>query len=227
MSGPGYSRIILGLEPGPAGQETLRFAAAFAGALKLDLVGLFAQDPGVTRLAGFAQLREYLPLQRRWRTLSGGELARDLELASARVRRSFESEAAAVAVRCRFEVAHGPTHEAVSMACGPEDIVLVRASTPASARADAAALFVPETLVRRSGPVLALARSADDPVIAVAASVARALGEAVEVAVGPGPPAHTSERLIVTARRSGEEAALAQLALSRRVPVLAAPLPRN
>lgn len=237
-----FTRIVLGLDQPAADQAALRFAADFAKLLRLDLFGLFAEDPSLARLAELPSFREFRVLERQWRPIEGRSLSGDLESSALAARRTFEAMARAIGVSPRFEVVRATTMDAIASVSGETDIVMVSESrTPAnfcipsfaeivaSAMATpAAVLLLPNPVARARGPVLAIGESAEDPCVASAAAIAAAADEQLEVVTTRD--SHLSmpwrrrdqpgERMVVMSRRVSASVAPLSVVSQRRVPVL-------
>jgi len=190
-----YKRVVVGIDHCAPDRETVRAAAELAGLMRLDLMGLFIADPGLLGLAGRPGAREFQVLAKRWQPLSAEGLSRDIELSALSARRAIDAAARASGVRARFETVQAAVREAIRAASQSSDIVIVaephnpvdRAIAPfpqlvrAAVESAATVLFLPRRLVRSRGPVLAIATSAADPGIAVAAAIASAAGEGLVV----------------------------------------------
>jgi len=238
-SAAAFTRIVLGLDQGASDRATIRFAADFARLLRLDLFGLFAEDPSLTQLAGLPSLREFRLLERQWRPIEGGSLSAELERCAATARQSFDEIAGAMGVARRFEVVHARVREAIASVSGESDIILLaepRAAVPlahesfaeivtAALATPAGVLVVPHRIARVHGSILAIGETAEDESVASAAAIAAAVHERFEVVTTRdrelsrrlGRP---TERMIVMTRRAGARVAPLSLVAGRRVPVL-------
>lgn len=234
-----FTRIVLGLDQGASDRSTIRFAADFARLLRLDLFGLFAEDPSLAQLAGLPSLREFRLLERQWRPIEGRSLSAELERCAATARQSFDEIARATGVARRFEVVRARAIEAIASVSGESDIILLaepRAAVPlaresfaeivtAALATPAGVLVVPNRIVRAQGPILAIGETAEDESVASAAAIAAAVHERFEVVAARdqglsqrhGRPA---ERMIVMTRQVGARVAPLSLIAGRRVPVL-------
>jgi hypothetical protein len=234
-----FTRIVLGLDQAGSDRAAMRFAADFARLLRLDLFGLFAEDPSLARLVGLPSLREFRLLERQWRPIEGGSLSAELERCAATARQSFDEIARATGVARRFEVVRARVKEAIASVSGESDIILLaepRAAVPlafesfaeivtAALATPAGVLVVPNRIARLHGSILAIGETAEDESVASAAAIAAAVHERFEVVAArdqelshrPGRPA---ERMIVMTRRVGARVAPLSLVAGRRVPVL-------
>jgi hypothetical protein len=191
-----FKRAVLGVfhsvEP-PA----VRVAGELAERLDLQIVGLFALDRAIQTLAGYSKAREFLPSKREWRFLDPDIVAREQMLAAEAARRAFKRLVQSHRVPSSFEIvtaAAGQIFETVEAS----DILVLplprRASAAAlysltvfvesAVRSAASVLFVPQTAQARKGPIVVIARSPDDPSIAVAIRVAAAAQEKVILVTG-------------------------------------------
>lgn len=244
MTGPSLSfrRIVLGLDQSASDGTALRFAADFAKLLRLDLFGLFAEDPGLAQLAGLSSLREFRVLERQWCPIEGRSLSGDLESRAAVARRAFEEMARVIGVSRRFEIVHAKRMDAIAAVSGETDIVMVSESrtaanfcipsfpeiVAAAMRTRAAVLLVPNPAARSHGPVLAIGATADDPCVASAAAIAAAADEQLEVVtmrdLAVSMPwrrrDQPGERMVVMSRRVSASLAPLSIVSQRRIPVL-------
>ena len=174
-----------------AGGGTMQLAAELAGRLHLDLVGLFIADSRLSGLAGLPFVREFRPFGGGWQPLQTERLARELEMASEAMQRTFTAAVEGVPTACRFEVARGTTATAFGQASQAGDILMIE--EPASAaeqateqsrdlieaalRSSASVLLVPRQFSRVRGVVVAVAARPDDPSIRIATALASAIGQ--------------------------------------------------
>ncbi|HXP96756.1 MAG TPA: hypothetical protein VN809_08600 [Telmatospirillum sp.] len=186
--GWGFKRLVLDLHRNGQDPATLRHAAEIAEFLHLDLFGRFIDDPAIARLAGLPFAREFRVLEREWHDLAVAEVTRARELAIATASRLFAEAARASTARCRFEVLPDPGGTKDAGGHCDEDIVVLHQKPHAGESFSrlldtafehaSAVLIMPNRVIHRHGPVVAVARSPDDPSIAVAASLATEAGEA-------------------------------------------------
>jgi len=237
-----FTRIVLGLDQPASDQAALRFAADFAKLLRLDLFGLFAEDPSLVHLAELPSLREFRVLERQWRPIEGRSLSGDLESSASAARRAFEDMALAIGVKRRFEIVRAKTMDAIASVSGETDIVMVSESkTPAhfcipsfaeivaaAMATPAAVLLLPNPVARLRGPVLVIGESAEDPSVASAAAIAAAADEQLEVVTTEDSLLsmpwrrrdQPGERMVVMSRRVSASLAPLSVVSQRRVPVL-------
>lgn len=237
-----FRRIVLGLDQAGSDRAVIRFAADFARLLRLDLFGLFAEDPSLARLAALPSLREFRLLERQWQPIEGRSLSADLERCVAVARQSFEDIARATGVARRFEVVQARTLEALASVSSESDIVVVAEPRPpapparetfseavaAALATPAGVLVVPSRIVRTHGSILAISETADDESVSSAAAIAAAAEERIDVHAvrdyelwqRSQPVGQAGERLIVMTRRTSARLAPFALVAQRRVPVL-------
>jgi hypothetical protein len=125
-----FRRIVLGLHRGAPERGAIRTAAQLAELLRLELVGLFAQDPAVLGLAGTPFGRELRSLEREWRPIAAVSLAGEMEASARRAQRLFAEISAALHVATEFQLVQAPIAETIEAAMRIGDIVAV--PTPAS-----------------------------------------------------------------------------------------------
>lgn len=237
-----FTRIIVGLDRSVPDRTALRFAVELAKLLRLNLFGLFAQDPRLTNLAGMPLMREFRMLERQWRPIEGRSLLGDLELSASIARKALDEVARASGISHRFEILPATAREAIASVSSATDIVMVteprvpadQAFQPfseivaAAMTTPASVLIFPNRVARDHGPVLAIAGRSDDPSVTSAAAIASAANERMEVIITTSPasstlrrvPRRLDERMIVMTRRTSGDLAPSSLASDRRVPVL-------
>ena len=190
-----YKRVVMGLHQSTPDRATVRLAAEFAGLLRLDLMGLFIEDPGMFAPAQRPGAREFQLLGRRWRPLESESLTRDIELCALSARRMLDETAKTLGVPSRFEVVRAALREAMTAVSQASDIVIIaeprnpaeRAIAPfpqlvkAAFESAATVLYLPRRIARVRGPVVAIATSPDDPSLAIAESIAAAAQESLIV----------------------------------------------
>jgi len=210
-----FRRLILGLQPGTS-DRAMRLAAELAELLDLDLLGLFFEDRGLRELAGIPFAREFRPLGGGWQPFDLDRLAHDLEVAAASVERLFTNVVKDLGGHSQFEVMRGPVSETLASTSRASDIVVImepasaaeRVSAQFSAlieaafRSAAAVMLVPTRVARNSGPIVAIATTANDPSIAVAVSIAGAAKEAV-IVLDTGGQNPADEQLSQLADKAG------------------------
>jgi hypothetical protein len=246
-----FKRVVLGLDHS-ASRTGLPFAVELSKLLGLDLCSFFAKEESLIALGGFPFAREFRPLGRGWGPIDVEQLARDLDSAAAAAQRAFFEAAEGLQPSGRFEVVSGALPEALQSVLRGGDVVIVSepagpmqpAFSPslieAALRSTAAAVtLVPRRLVRRTGPIIAIAAQPADISIDAAGAIAAAAGERLLVLEGPeslaeirpdssSEPATARaarlqplrERLIVAARGIFDEVVLARLVATRQVPIL-------
>ena len=185
-----FKRLVLGLQPG-AHDRTMELAVELANLLHLDLLGLFLEDTSLRDLANIPFSREFRLLGGGWYTIDLDRLARDFELAARNIERKFTEATRHLPTACRFEIARQSLTDTFASVSRTSDIVMIveprspaeRASQQfswlleAAFRSAAAVMLVPPRITRTRGPVVAIARSVDDPSIHAAAAIALAAQE--------------------------------------------------
>jgi hypothetical protein len=190
-----FRRVVLGLHQNILNRATINLAAEFAELLRLDLFGMFIEEPGVAGLAALPFVREYQTLGRQWRPIEVERYAREFELSALAARRLFTDATATRHVTCSFEVVKTSTDQAIRSYSRSTDIVIIAEPksavdriagpfpvlTSAALQSEAAVLLVPRQIARKRGPVIAIASAPDDPSIDVAVAIAAAANENVTV----------------------------------------------
>lgn len=217
MTSPAFKRLVLRLPASAADYPAVTFTAQLAERLGLDVVGLFVEDESLLGLADLPFVRELRALGGGWHPLDAAQLARGAGHASAEAHRLFQQAVKALRVAARFDLAKGPLAAALGAQSAAEDILAVieprhpgervthqfRELMETALDARCAVLLVPSHIVRRRGPIVALATSGADPSLPAALRIAAAI----------------HERLVVLAPPEIDAAALAQLAAAAHVPV--------
>lgn len=189
-SEPRFRRLVLGLRSAPSG-SAVSFSVDLADLLGLNLLGLFFADDSLRDLAQMPFAREIRLMGGGWQPLEPERVSGDLDLAARSAARVFSEAVKARALHSHFEVARGPLQQALVSASTVADIIVIteprspaeRATGQfqwlfeAALRSAAAVMLVPPQPARRTGPIVAIAVTADDESVAVAASVAIAARE--------------------------------------------------
>jgi hypothetical protein len=195
-----FTRLVLGLNSAPSG-HSVSFSVELAELLGLNLLGLFLADDSLRHLARFPFARELRLMGGGWQPLEPERVSGELDLAARSAARIFAEAVKARAPHSRFEVAHGPLQQALASASTAADIiVLIEPRSPAeratgqfrwlfeaALSSAAAVMLLPPQPARRTGPIVAIAVTADDESVAVAASLAVAAREPLVVVEAAGP----------------------------------------
>jgi hypothetical protein len=220
-----FNRILLGVQRGVPDQ-TMRLAAELADLLQIELIGLFLEDDGLRSLARLPFTREFQLLGGGWRPLDLARLSHDLELAAKSAERAFAETARQHQTRYQFKIIQGPITEAIASVSAAGDIVML-AEHPnpaermtqqflwlrdAAFQSPAAVMLVPSRVVRKTGPVIAIAAAADDPSIDTAAAIA-ATAKADLIVIDAFNDAGTDPRPSVDPGRAAKRLALGSAAL--------------
>ncbi|MEJ8571954.1 hypothetical protein [Microbaculum marinum] len=190
-----FKRVLVGFQQSAPDRAAVRLAAELAGLLRVDLCCMCIEDPGLSGLAAYPGRREFRVLGRHWSPLDSDQLSREIDLHARAVRRLFDEAARRAGVQGRFETVRAAVGEALRSLPTSGDIVIIsepqspseRVLAPfpqlvrAAFQSKATVFYIPRRIVRRSGPVVAVATSRDDASIAVATAVAASAGESVVV----------------------------------------------
>ncbi|MGE5339347.1 MAG: hypothetical protein ACM3PU_16075 [Gemmatimonadota bacterium] len=231
--------VVISLPVAGSAPELLRLAADIARLIGADLRALYVEDESLLDVAGLPLAREFdplRPLDERWRPLLREQLARDLELAAATLRRRLADLARTVGVRMEFSVVRAGSRPlaALDELRGHGDFVFV---VPVERKAQlpplpaGAVLFAPSGVTRRSGDVVALADRAEAAAARLADRIAHAARARLVVIDAAGDAEQLQRalgrlrvRLIVAdAGALSTIEAGARLAALRRVPVIVVP----
>jgi len=185
-----FKRLVLGLQPSVPG-GAFQFAAQLAEMLDVELLGLFLEDTSLRDLAAIPFARELRPMNGGWHAIDIERLSRDIGYAARTVEQMFDEAMKNLATPSRFEVVRGPVGSLLPALSRSSDIVMIlepanpaeRASQQfawlleAAFRSAGAVMIVPPRIQRESGPVVAIAVGLDDPSLASATAIARAIAE--------------------------------------------------
>ena len=169
----------------------MRLAVELADFLHLDLLGLFLEDTSLRDLANIPFSCEFRLLGGGWHAIDLDRLSRDFELCARSIERKFVEAAKRLSTGYQFEVARQSLTSTFASVFRTDDIVMiVEPQSPAERatrqfaglldaafRSAAAVMLVPPRIARMRGPVVAIARSDDDPSIQAAAAIASAARE--------------------------------------------------
>ncbi len=218
-----FKRMVLGLPHSATDYASVAFTAQLAELLGLDIVGLYVEDENLTGLSALSCVRELRSLGGGWHPIDAAQLAQGRGQAAADARRLFEEAAKALRVGTRFNLVKGTMAEIIGSQSTVDDIIaIIEPKNPAERvtyqyrqlmdvafNAPSATLLVPSHISRRTGPIVAVAASGQDP------SIHAALGIATSI----------KERLIVLAPPDANKEAMARLAGAGGVSVDWRPLP--
>jgi hypothetical protein len=192
-----FKRIVLGLDWRASGGVVVELATQLAELLELEILGVFLRDESLLGLANFPFARE-LRLSGEWYPFNVEQLTRDLDLAGLTARQVFEAAAKQLRTASSFEVASGSPARVIASLARQDDIVAfvepstlaARVTEPfvsfidAALRSVASVLLLPSRVARRTGPIAAIALSADDRSIETAAAIADLANEELVVVNG-------------------------------------------
>lgn len=235
MPKPDFRRMILRLPESRQDYRAVATTAQLAGLLGVALVGKYVEDVSVLDMAGHANAREFR--SGGWRPLSADQLARDVSDAAREAQRRFAEAVGRQPPTASFSIGKGSAAGAIASDAGTDDIIVIiepkspleQATHQFSELVDAAfqttssILLVPSLAANRSGPVVVIAESADDPSIAAALTVATSANEPI-ILVPARPADRAFSSVIETVRASGVLATLAEPVLGGldlRLPALA------
>ncbi|HET9903132.1 MAG TPA: hypothetical protein VFQ27_05465 [Xanthobacteraceae bacterium] len=205
------TRMVLALSQGGHDRERMDAIGELAELLHLEIQGLLFEDPGLRALAGHTFARELRTIGPAWSPVEATRLAEEMEGAAEALRRRFFGIFGRRRLKTHFEVARQSAAAAFGTLRPGDVLVLVEpvdpvelacshlAPLPESAETAGAVLIVPAPLVRRRGPVVAIAAESGDSSIELALTIAAAAGERLIVL---SPPARDAERAASAAERS-------------------------
>ncbi|MCH4560733.1 hypothetical protein [Mesorhizobium jarvisii] len=201
-----FRRIVLDLSGSGRNAQTAQFVAELAELLDVDLLGRFVEDSDIAKLAGLPFAREFRFLERDWHSLAQEDIMHASAIAVAAARRMFERATSSSTARHHFQVVRHAA-SAKMRRCDEQIAVIHPQARPeepfesmleAAFRIAAGVLIMPTKIVRRSGPVIAVAAVRDDPIVGLAQHLATSAGERLlrlNWPSGISPPTHKRELL--------------------------------
>ena len=195
-----FKRMVLGLPHSSTDYASVAFTAQLAELLGLDIVGLFVEDESLMDLAALPCVRELRSLGGGWHPIDAAQLAQRAEKAAVEARRLFEGAAKALEIGTQFNRVKGSIADVIGSESTVDDIfAVIEPKNPAERvthqyrqllegafKAPATTLLVPSRIRRRTGPIVAVATSGQDPSLHAALGVATSSGEQLIVLAPPG-----------------------------------------
>jgi hypothetical protein len=165
--------------------------AEIAQLLELELLATIVENEDLLNAAGLSCVRELRRTGEGWQPIDPTVLAHEIEMAANGMFRLFNEAVKARGVKANFDVARGSLAGVIGSLARAGDIVaVIEPSNPADRitqqfttlidaafRSAAAVMMIPSRVTRRTGPIVALVGAADDPSIALAATIAAASKE--------------------------------------------------
>lgn len=202
-----YARLVAGFPFGvaPAGVDAVIDLARTLGA---ELQALLMEDMAALALAELPSPRAFDPRQSLWRDVHRSDLQRELELASAALRRRLEA-AQGAGLQAQVTVARGGARAVLEQYAQASDLLVVIEPADAMARwvqpftglveaalaSPAALLYLPHRGARGNGPIAAIGSGV---VADLAQRLAQALGAShINVQTAGVPPAPRSLRQLL------------------------------
>jgi hypothetical protein len=190
-----FGRMVLGLPHNAQDYPAVEVAARVAESLNLQCLGAFIVEPAIITLGELPDARELKSVAAGWQPVEGNSLARDLEEAVDAARRQFAAVAVRLNTDMAFHLALGATAEVVASLAGADDIVaMIEPRHPADRitrqflsfmeaafQTSSAVMLFPRRVLRKDGPIVAIAAGSDDAAIDVAADMAMAMHESLIV----------------------------------------------
>lgn len=186
-----FGRMVLALPHSALDYPAVETAAELAECLGVQCVGTFIVEPAIASLSAWHGAQEFRSIAGGWQLVEGENLARDLEQVAESARRNF-----AAAIRQRgaegiFHLVHGGTGQSLASLVRRDDIVTMieprhpadrithqfQDAVRAAFDASSSVMLVPSRILRRHGPVVAVATTPNDGAIHVAAELARLMRE--------------------------------------------------
>jgi hypothetical protein len=208
-----FKRMMLSLPHSSGDYAAVAFTAELAALLGIDLLGIFAMDENLARLASLPCVRELRP-SGGWHPINAAEIEQDSSRAIAEARHRFAEAVKARRSDARFDVAKASIADIIGAQSTPQDIVVVvQPRNPAERvthqfmqlldaafAAPSATLLIPTRVIRRRGPVVAIATHEDDTSIRTALQLAERSHERLLLLVPPGADEVPLDRLASAAR---------------------------
>lgn len=246
-SGPSLMRcVVLDAGTGTVDRPALRAAAEFACLLRLEMLGVFIENPSLLALATLPFARELRLPGYGWQSMQPQRIDDELRAIALQARELFHQEIGSRGVTGRFEVRRGNPETLTGDVARPSDILIViepgatEALTSsgelmrrAAFSSPASLLLLPRSGMPSHGPVAAVWSSESDACYALASRIAVATGEEA-VAIPPQDGTSSAallaslartlgprrERLLVIPREGSTLDALLPVASQRQTPVL-------
>lgn len=188
-----FKRMIIKLPQSPGDYAAIAATAQLAASLGLDLIGMFLQDIGLTKLAAWPGAREYRAATG-WKSLSAVELTHDLARAASEAQRIFAEIIQEQQARGSFSLAKGTAAQVVADAGEHDIIVIVDPRNPlehvtyqfnelvsTAFESSVSVLIVPSSATPRVGRLVAAGTGANDPGIAAAIEIATSTKQALAI----------------------------------------------
>jgi hypothetical protein len=198
-----FGRMVLALPHSPLDYPAVEAATELAEGLGVQCLGAFVLEPAISSLSARSGAQEFRSTVTGWEPVAHERLVQDIEDVVETARRSFVAAArrggAADAV---FQLLHGGAGEILAALIRRDDIVVMieprhpadrithqfRNVAAAALAASSSVMLVPSRVLRKQGPVVAVATRPDDRAIDVAANVAGCMGEPLLIVNATGAP---------------------------------------
>ncbi len=193
-----FKRMVVQLPHSAIDYAAVGVTAELAELLRLHLVAAFTQDVSLLDVARLPCVRELRPLGGGWHPIDAAELAQQFARAEYAARSQFGEIARRHGLETSFDVASGSAADMIASLVQKDDIIVIieprnpaeRVTaqfthlTDAALNAAAAVMIVPSRIARTAGPIIAVAKTPDDPSVRAALAIAAATEEKVLI-LGP------------------------------------------
>lgn len=197
-----FGRMVLALPHSPLDFPAVETAAELAECLGVQCVGTFIVEPAIASLGARYGAQELRSISEGWQPVESESLARDIAQAVESARRNFAALVERKATEGSFHLLHGGADQGLSSLVGRDDIIAMveprhpvdrithqfRNVMSAAFDVSSSIMLVPSRVLRKQGPVVAVAASPNDPAIRVAADIAALMKEPLLIINVTGAP---------------------------------------
>jgi hypothetical protein len=197
-----FGRMVLALPHSPLDYAAVEAATELAEGLGVQCLGAFVLEPAISSLSARSGAQELRSPVTGWQPVAHERLVQDIEESVETARRSFAAAARRGGADAVFQLLHGGASETLASLVRRDDIVVMieprhpadrithqfRNVAEAALAASSSVMLVPSRVLRKQGPVVAVATEPNDRVIDVAANVASCMREPLFIVNATGAP---------------------------------------
>lgn len=197
-----FGRMILALPHSPLDYPAVEAATELAECLGMQCLGAFVVEPAISSLSARSGAQEFRSTATGWQPVAQERLVQDLEEVVEAARRRFAAAARRGGADAIFQLLHGGAGQTLMSLVHRDDIIVMieprhpadrithqfRNVTRAAFDASSSVMLVPSRILRRQGPVVAIATVPNDRTVDVAADVASRMREPLFIVNATGAP---------------------------------------
>lgn len=197
-----FGRMVLALPHSALDYPAVEAAAEMAESLGMQCLGAFIIEPAISSLSERSGAQEFRSIATGWQPVEGESLARELEEMTENARRRFAALVRDRTTEAIFQLAHGGSGQILASLAGSNDIVVMieprhpadrithqfRNFVQAAFDTSSSVMLVPSRIIRKRGPVVAIATAPDDQAIKAAAGIAGVMRESLRIINATGAP---------------------------------------